>query len=235
MDQGLKILATICARGGSKGLPGKNIRDIDGIPLIAYTIQQALEAFGHVIVSTDSREIASISERYGASVPFLRPANLATDQSTKFPVIRHALFEYEKLTGNNYDIVVDLDPTSPLRTIKDIDNCVKLLIEKEASNVITAMKSRRSPYFNLIERYEDGKIDLSKPISSPITHRQGSPECYDMNASIYVWERDSILNTDTVFLDRTELYIMPEERSIDIDSEIDFRFVEYLIKSNNEK
>ena len=233
MDKTLKIIAIICARGGSKGVPGKNIRPLLGKPLIAHTIAQALKIFEHVIVSTDSLEIATIAKEYGAEVPFLRPQKLATNESSKFPVIRHTLLEYEKISGKYFDIVVDLDPTSPLRSLDDIRNCINLLIDKHASNVITAMPARRSPYFNLIEKYEDGKIDLSKPLSSPITHRQNSPKCYDMNASIYVWTRESILNNNTVFLEKTELYVMPEERSIDIDSELDFQFVEFLFKNNN--
>ena len=182
------------------------------------------------MVSTDSEEIASIAKDYGAEVPFLRPKELADDTCPKWPAVRYTLFEYEKLSGEHYDVIVDLDPTSPLRNIDDIKNSIDLLIEKKASNVITAMPSRRSPYFNLIEEYPDGHIDLAKPPDAQITCRQDSPKCYDMNASIYVWKRDALLNNnDSVFLDRTSLYVMPEERSIDIDSELDFQFVEFLI------
>lgn len=230
MDHSLKLFATICARGGSKGVPGKNIRPLLGKPLIAHTIEQALtsELFEHVVVSTDSEEIAAIAKDYGAEIPFLRPKELADDTCPKWPAVRYTLLEYEKLSGDQYDIVVDLDPTSPLRNIEDIKGCISLLLERNASNVITAMPSRRSPYFNLIEEYPDGRIGLAKTTESPITCRQDSPKCYDMNASIYVWSRDAILNNDTVFLDQTALYVMPEERSIDIDCELDFQFVEFL-------
>lgn len=230
MDQSIKLLATICARAGSKGVPGKNIRTLLGKPLIAHTIGQAISSglFEYVVVSTDSKDIAVIARQYGAEVPFMRPKELATDTSSKWPAVRHALSECEKLYKSRFDIIVDLDPTSPLRTVQDIKNCIKLLVEKDAPNVITAMPARRSPYFNLIEVYPDGHVGLSKEPAQPITRRQDSPPCYDMNASIYIWKRDVLMENDSIFLERTALYVMPEERSIDIDHEIDFEFVEFI-------
>jgi len=230
MDRSIKILATICARAGSKGVPGKNIRPLLGKPLIAHTIEQAIssELFRHVVVSTDSEEIASIAEKFGAEVPFLRPKELADDHCAKWPAVRHALQECEKLYQCRFDIVVDLDPTSPLRTVLDIRKCVELLIKENASNVITAMAARRSPYFNLIEKFPDGHIDLSKKTNPPITCRQDSPRCYDMNASVYVWRRDVLVQNESIFLDGTVLYEMPMERSIDIDCDVDFQIVEFF-------
>ena len=230
MDQSIKLLATICARAGSKGVPGKNIRTLLGKPLIAHTIGQAISSglFEHVVVSTDSKDIAVIAKKYGAEVPFMRPKELATDTCSKWPAVRHALIECEKLYKSRFDIIVDLDPTSPLRTVQDIKNCFKLLVEKDAPNVITAMPARRSPYFNLIEVYPDGHVGLSKETAQPVTRRQDSPPCYDMNASIYIWKRDVLMENDSIFLKSTALYVMPEERSIDIDHEIDFEFVEFI-------
>lgn len=230
MDKPVKILATICARGASKGLPGKNIRPLLGKPLIAYTIEQALSSglFEHVVVSTDSNEIAVIAKQHGAEVPFLRPKELATDVSSKLPAIRHVLVESEKLFNKKFDVIVDLDATSPLRVIDDIKNCINLLFENDTPNVITAMLARRSPYFNLIEIDSNGHVNLSKKASKPITCRQNSPKCYDMNASIYVWKRDVLLENDSIFLENTALYVMPMERSIDIDYEVEFNFVEFL-------
>ena len=185
--------------------------------------------FEHVVVSSDSKDIQSIAVEYGADVFFTRPAELASDNAAKIPVIRHAFIESEKHYNENYDILVDLDATSPLRTVEDIKACIDLLIEKKAENVITAMPSRRSPYFNLIERNAGGRWDVSKKLAEPIVRRQDAPACYDMNASIYVWTRDSILKNNEVFNTTTELYVMPEDRSIDIDSELDFQFVEFLL------
>jgi len=158
-----KILCTICARGGSKGVKGKNFKLINGKPLIAYTIETALQSgvFDHIVVSSDSKDIQSIAIKYGAEVFFTRPAELASDNAAKIPVIRHAFIESEKYYNDEYDILVDLDATSPLRTIDDIKACIDLLIEKKSENVITAMPSRRSPYFNLIERNAMGPVILS--------------------------------------------------------------------------
>lgn len=226
-----KILCTICARGGSKGVKGKNFKLINGKPLIAYTIETALQSglFEHVVVSSDSKDIQSIAVEYGADVFFTRPAELASDNAAKIPVIRHAFIESEKYYSEKYDILVDLDATSPLRTVEDIKACVDLSIEKKAENVITAMPSRRSPYFNLIERDTAGRWNVSKKLENAVVCRQDAPPCYDMNASIYVWTRDSILKNNEVFNTTTELYVMPEDRSIDIDSELDFQFVEFLL------
>ena len=234
MDKEVSILCTICARGGSQGLPGKNIRLINGKPLICYTIEMAktIERFNKIIVSTDSKEIADIALKAGAEVPFLRPNELASDTISKFPALRHALKTSESIYQTEFDYIVDLDPTSPLRSINDIENCVDLVLDSNISNVITAMDSRRSPYFNLIEKDLNGKVMISKTIDPPPTCRQDSPKCYDMNASIYAWKKEVLMENEIpIFLDSTELYLMPEERSIDIDSEIDAKFVEFLLKN----
>jgi len=146
--------------------------------------------------------------------------------------LRHALKESEEYFKKEYKYIVDLDPTSPLRCIDDINKCIDLVEKEEVSNVITATRSRKSPYFNVIERSSTGKIKLSKEISPQPTCRQDAPECFDMNASIYAWKKSSLLDHDVpIFLESTALYEMPEERSIDIDSELDFKFVEYLIRT----
>lgn len=226
-----RILCTICARGGSKGVANKNIKPLLGKPLIAYTIEQAQQTglFEHIIVSTDSDEIARTAQEYGAEVFFKRPAELSTDNAPKIPVIRHAFCESEKHFQKTFDALIDLDATSPLRNAADIQEAFNLFSSGHYDNLITAMPSRRSPYFNLIEQTADGKVTLSKPPTHTIVRRQDAPACYDMNASIYIWTRDALLTHDTVFLQNTGLYVMPEERSIDIDSELDFKFVEFLM------
>lgn len=232
MYRNKSILCTICARGGSKGVSGKNIKNINGKPLIAYTIEQAKKAelFSHIVISTDSDEIASISKQNGADVFFKRPEHLSNDSAAKLPVIIHALTESEKYYSENYDIIVDLDATSPLRNVSDIIKCVDIIIEKECPNVITGAPSRRSPYFNLIEKNSLGIWSPAKELANSITRRQDAPPCYDMNASIYVWSRSTLLEEKTIFLKNTQLFVMPEERSIDIDSPIDFKLVELLLK-----
>lgn len=229
----MKRLCTICARGGSKGVKGKNIRPLLGKPLIAYSIEQARAAgiFDLLAVSSDSDEILEVARTYGCDYLIKRPDELATDQAAKLPVIRHCVTEVERLAGRSFDTLVDLDATSPLRIPDDITNAVKLLEESGAGNVITAMPARRSPYFNLVELDACGVAHLSKPPQAAVVRRQDAPKCYDMNASVYVWRRPVLFGSETIFNSDTRLYVMPEERSIDIDSEIDFCFVEYLMIS----
>jgi CMP-N,N'-diacetyllegionaminic acid synthase len=227
-----KIICTICARKGSKGVKNKNIRDLLGKPLIAYSIEQAIATglFEHVVISTDSDEIAEISVKFGAEVFFRRPDDLAGDSAAKIPVIRHALLESEKHYNQTFDVLVDLDATSPLRSVEDIKNAFSQFIENDNDIMITAMPSRRSPYFNLVEMDNNGGVSLAKKLTSPVHRRQDAPKCFDMNASIYIWKREALLTRDSLFSDRTGLYVMPEERSVDIDSELDFEFVQLVMQ-----
>lgn len=227
----MKRLGTICARGGSKGVPGKNLRPLLGRPLIAYSIAQAQASglFDAIAVSSDSAAILETAERYGASILIERPASLATDNAAKLPVLRHCLEECERRLATTFDIHVDLDATSPLRLPSDIVDAVRLLEVTGCSNVITGAPARRSPYFNLVELDERGFVQLSKTPPGPVVRRQDAPPCFDMNASIYVWWRDRIFD-GKVFYEDTRLLVMPEERSIDIDSELDFAIVEMLIR-----
>ena len=228
------VLCTICARGGSKGVKNKNIKLINGKPLIAYTIEQAQKSklFEYIVISTDSDDIANIAKEYGAEVFFKRDAQMASDTAGKLDVIKDAFVRSEKYYNKKYDYLIDLDATAPLRETDDIINAFKQFIDNNNDNLITAMPSRRNPYFNLIEVDNTGQVSLSKKLDNTILRRQDAPKCYDMNASIYIWKRDSILLGNSIFLEKTGLYVMPEERSIDIDSELDYKFVEFLIKEN---
>jgi len=233
----LKVLCTICARGGSKGVKNKNIKILNGKPLIAYTIEQAKKSdlFEHIVISTDSDAIAAIAKEYGAEVFFKRSEEMASDTAGKLEVIRDAFIRSEEYYGERFDYLVDLDATAPLRSVDDITLSFEQFLKNNNDNLITAMPSRRSPYFNLIEVNNKGDVYLSKKLDDTIVRRQDAPKSYDMNASIYIWKRDVILNADTLFLERTGLYVMPEERSIDIDTELDYKFVEFLMKENDVK
>ncbi len=230
-----KILCTICARGGSKGVKNKNIKELNGKPLIAYTIEQAKasELFEHIVISTDDNKIARVSKEYGAEVFFKRDPKLASDTAGKLDVIKDAFSRSEKYYHQTFDYLVDLDATAPLRSVEDITKAFEHFIKNDNDNLITAMPSRRSPYFNLIEVDQDGKVYLSKTLEGGVVRRQDAPKSYDMNASIYIWKRDILLNSDTLFLENTGLYVMPEERSIDIDTELDYKFVEFLMKERD--
>ena len=220
-------IATICARSGSVGLPGKNIRALAGRPLIVHTIDQALAApsIGAVFVSTDSPEIADIARRAGARVPFLRPAHLATAEAPKIPVIEHLVVEVERL-GTRVETVVDLQPTSPLRQVADIEACIALL-DAETDVVITGYESHQNPYFNMVEHAPDGNVRLVKPPPGEIAGRQLAPKVFAMNGAVYVWHRRSLAKG--LWGGRAKLHVMPAERSVDIDTPLDFRLVELLM------
>ena len=230
-----KVLCTICARGGSKGVKDKNIKPINGKPLIVYTIEQAIKSqlFEHIVISTDSDDIANISKEYGAEVFFKRSAEMASDTAGKLDVIRDAFVRSEEYYTEKFDYLIDLDATAPMRVVEDIIDAFQQFLNDNNDNLITAMPSRRSPYFNLLEQDKNGKVYLSKTLDSSIVRRQDAPKSYDMNASIYIWKRDVILDEKSLFLEKTGLYVMPENRSIDIDTELDYKFVEFLMKENN--
>ncbi|MGE7999182.1 cytidylyltransferase domain-containing protein [Lysinibacillus sp. NPDC093190] len=226
-------ICTICARGGSKGVKNKNLRGLLGKPLIAHSILQAKKSnlFDVIAVSSDSDEILQVAKEFGVDYVVKRPDKLATDTAAKLPVIQHCVQQIEKLSNLKFDTITDIDATSPLRTIEDLQNAVSMLeLHDNATNLITAAPARRSPYFNLVEKGKDGYVGLSKPLENTVVRRQDAPKTYDMNASIYVWNRKSFFNAISVFTDNTILYVMPEGRSQDIDSELDFEIVELLAK-----
>jgi CMP-N-acetylneuraminic acid synthetase len=235
----MKKLCTICARGGSKGIKNKNILTICGKPLIAHSILQARKSnlFDYVVVSSDSPTIREIALEWGADYAIDRPSELASDTAAKLPAIQHAvLVAEEKLNQNTpFDIIVDLDSTSPLRLVSDIQNAM-IQFQKtiDAENLITAMAARRSPYFNMIELNKDGKVSLVKKMDPPPVRRQDAPACFDMNASIYMWKRSALFSNQGLFTDKTVLFVMPEERSIDIDSEFDLQIVKIIAETRQD-
>lgn len=228
----MRRICSICARGGSKGVLNKNIRIIMNKPLIAHTILQAKETdcFDAIVVSSDSQEILDISKQWGVDYTVQRPGNMASDHAAKFPVIQHCISTIEDSTSTKYETIVDLDATSPLRNIDDIKKSIAMLESNEKSfNLITGTPSRRSPYFNLVELNQNGFVERSKDLENPIYRRQDSPKCFDMNASIYIWKREAFFNNKSILTNNTSLFVMPEERSIDIDSELDFEIVKFLM------
>jgi len=229
------ILITICARGGSKGVKGKNIKSLAGKPLIYYTIKQALDwgRASHVIVTTDSKEIAEIALNCGAEVPFMRPKNLATDTSPTLPVLTHALSEAEKVYKEKFDAVIDLPVTAPVRSIKDLEKAYKLFKKKNPKNLVTVTPSHRNPYFNMLEVEKNGRVKYAK--AGNFTRRQDAPEVFDMNNSIYIY-RSEYLRDEKSKLDKisddTIAFIMDPITSIDIDTETDFRILESLVRNS---
>ncbi|MGP0630159.1 acylneuraminate cytidylyltransferase family protein [Nitrospina sp. 32_T5] len=228
----MTTIATICARGGSKGVPGKNIRPVLGRPLIEYTIEQAKACtlIDRVYVSTEDEEIAEVARRAGAEVPFLRPAELATDNAAKIPVIQHLVDGVSRM-GVDVRTIVDLDPTSPLREVADIEACIALL-DDETDVVITGYEAEKNPYFNMVEQQADGYYKLVKTPDGALATRQTAPKVFAMNASIYVWHRNTL--SKGLWEGRARLHAMPRERSIDIDAPIDLKLVELLMQEKRE-
>ncbi len=230
------ILATICCRGGSKGVPGKNIRLLKGKPLIAYTIGVAQQSslIDDLLISTDSQAIADEAKKYGAKVPFMRPDNLASDTASKWPVFIHAVEEYEKLTGKTVDYLVDLDVTVPLKTSADIDGAIQLALQHpETDVVITGYDPERNPYFNMMEVGEDGFAEIVKKGSRPIVRRQDAPVVYSLTPAAYVVKKSALYQFDHWSNAKCRIFPIPRQRAIDIDTEIDFKIVEYLMGSSN--
>ncbi len=228
----MRILITICARKGSKRVKNKNMRDLMGKPLIAYTIETAKKwgRADRIIVSTDSNEIAKISREYGAEVPFMRPNELASDTAPKLPVIQHAVKYLKDEENEEFDLVVDLDPTSPLRTVEDLENAYNIMTQKNSINLFSVCLARKNPYFNMVELDDKEYAHLSKKLENPVFRMQDTPKVYELNASIYIYWTKYLFDMESVINDGSIIYEMPDERSIDIDSEVDFKMVEFFIK-----
>lgn len=238
MYRNRRILSVICARGGSKGVPLKNLKPLLGKPLIAHTIEQVkkLDGIDRIIVSTDSPVLKKISLEYGAAVPFLRPKRLATDTTPTVPVLIHAVSQAEKLYDEVYDIIIYLDPTNPIRTPRDIQGALDLLIDHpETLSVLSVVESCKNPYFNMLEVNDRGYAFLSKKINKPIGRRQDAPCVYSMNASIYILRKGALVTKRTFFTHRTRLYHMSEDTSIDIDTSLGFELVTFLMQRRRKK
>lgn len=224
-----KFLAIIPARSGSKGLKDKNIKELNGKPMISYTIEAAKNSniFDDIIVSTDSQKYANISLEYGASVPFLRPEYLSTDIATTNDVIEYIIEELKK-NGKEYDYFMILQPTSPLRTLEDMLGAVKLLFEKDANSVVSVCEAEHSPlYMNTL----DESLSMSGFISKDTkTRRQELPKYYRLNGAIYISKVDFFLRYKDFYREKSFAYIMDKKRSIDIDDEYDFFIAESLMK-----
>lgn len=226
-----EIIGIIPARGGSKGVPRKNIKLLNGIPLILFTIKPALncKVITDVVVTTDDEEIRKIAQENGAKAPFLRPKELATDNALAVPTIKHALLEMEKIENKKYDYVVMLQPTAPLRTREDIENALKLLIEKGADGIISVVEVGNYHPMKMKKFEGERLIDYEKPpVENP--PRQILPKVYIVNGAIYATKRDVFVEKETFKGDYCLGYIMPPERSVNIDNEIDFKVAEYLLK-----
>ena len=231
----MKTLCVISARGGSRGLPGKNIRRLLDKPMIEWSIEQALATpeIDRVVVSTDSEAIATVAIAAGAEVPFVRPDYLSTSEAGKFDVFKHALLSCEEHYDEEYEFYLDLDCTSPLRDVDDISACIARFREVRkhgVDGVFTVCDARKNPYFNLLETDKSGALKICKNLPSTIVRRQDAPPVYEHVASIYVFSPEYIHSASYLLDGHTEGYDIGSEKSLDVDSDLDFLLVEYLMK-----
>ncbi len=228
------ILGVITARGGSKSLPGKNLRRLGGVPLIVHSIRAAREStlLSDCIVSTDDPEIADVARAHGAKVPFLRPAELAADELSPWPAVRHAVEQWERRANQPAHAAVLLQPTSPLRTGYDIDACIRRFLELNPDVCVTAVVSHDSPYFNMVELTAES-APFVRPCSSFMRdhfRRQEAPQVYALNGAVFVVRR-SVLTTleNHLRVERLAVLEMPRSRSIDVDSAEDLELAEWWL------
>lgn len=226
------VVAFIFARSGSKGLPGKNIRNLAGKPLIAYAIEAAIDSkfVERVIVSTDSEEIAQIARSHRAEVPFLRPIELAQDRSPEWLAWRHAIRHFGTSAGSQkLDIFLSVPTTSPLRAVSDLDGCIQTLLDDDVDLVFTVTPAARNPYYNMVELDPDGYAHLVIPRKQKIDDRQSAPAVFSMVTVAYAARPEFILQADTMFEGKLKTWLVPPERAVDIDTELDFEFAEFLL------
>ncbi|NPV00492.1 MAG: acylneuraminate cytidylyltransferase family protein [Brevinematales bacterium] len=225
-----RVIGIIPARGGSKGIPGKNIRPIAGKPLIVWSIESAKKSvyLDSVIVSTDNERIAAISEHAGAGVPFTRPDDLATDTARSVDVLLHAADWFAE-RGQRYDIIVCLQPTSPMRTAADIDNALRQMVESSARAIISVSEAEHLPQWSNTLPPDRCMKDFLPPEVINI-RRQNFPVYYRLNGAVNIAETEYLRRRESFIGDESYAYIMPRERSVDIDTEFDFKLAEYLLK-----
>lgn len=231
------ILGSICCRGGSKGVPNKNIRPLHGVPLIVHSIRAAQKSLllEDLVISTDSEKIASIATDSGARVPFMRPQELASDLANKWDVFRHVIKEYERLHKTRVSYLVDMDVTVPLKLADDIDGCIHRALENEDTDVvITGYEPERNPYFNMMEIGKDGWARIVKQTEDPIVRRQDAPLVYSLTPAAYVMKREAIFNYSHWSQAKCQIHPMPRNRAIDIDTEFDFELVDYVMEKQRE-
>jgi CMP-N-acetylneuraminic acid synthetase len=231
------LTAFIFARSGSKGLPGKNIKNFAGKPLIAWAIEQALgvSQIERVIVSTDDDSIADIAKSFGADVPFMRPAKLASDTAPEWQAWRHALAELKGLEGEWPDPFISIPATSPLRQSSDIQACLDLYNQGSVDVVVAVTEAHRNPWFNMVKKDDGGNISLVSSTNDLVSRRQDAPAVFDMTTFAYIARPEYVMSQMNIFAGKVRAIEVPRERSIDIDTAHDFEVAEYLMNRSLEK
>ena len=229
-DKSLKPICIIAARGGSKGVPNKNIRKLGNIPLIAHSIKTAIETnfFSSVIVSTENIKIAKIAKQYGADVPFLRPKKLATDNASMTDVLLHAIIKLHKL-NYKFDTIVNRDCTVPFIDKKDIQGAIRTYYSKSCNLVCGVYKQHHNPYFNMMEIKKGNYIDFSKKLQTQISGRQNAPIVYQLNG-LFVLNIENFLKTKKFYSTKTIPYVISPEHGFMIDTEFEFQIADMVAK-----
>ena len=227
MTEDKRVLGVILARGGSKGLPRKNVLDLAGKPLIAWTIEAGLAStyIDRLILSSDDEEIMRVAKAHGCDVPFQRPDNLAEDDTSSMDTLLHAL---RQVSG--YEYVVLLQPTSPLRTADDIDACIEKMHESGAPACVSVTKTDKPPQW-MYTLQDDDRLAPVLPEKEQVTRRQDATPTYVLNGSIYLADTNWLVEHKSFMHDETAAYVMPSDRSVDIDDEVDMRIAETILKN----
>lgn len=227
------IVGFIFARGGSKGVPRKNVRSLAGKPLLAYAIETGKQSryLNRIIVSTDDQEIASTAQQWGADVPFMRPDELAKDNAPEWLSWQHAIKETEEQTSQKIDLFVSMPPTSPLRYVEDIDRCIEALLQadNDVDVAIAVTPSSHSPYFNMVTLDDQNHASLAFASSQGVFRRQDAPAMYNITTAVYAARPNFVMNSKGLFDAKITTIVIPNERAIDIDTELDFQIAEYLM------
>ena len=230
----MNLLITICARGGSKGIPGKNVKSLNGIPLMGYSIKHAQafakETQADIALSTEDDAIVAVAAEYGLQTDYRRPKELATDSAGKLPVIRDVVMDSEK-NGKKYDLILDLDVTSPMRTLEDLREATEMLMKNvNALNIFSVNPARRHPSFNMVRLSADGFAELIDRPTKQIESRQEAPKVFDLNASFYFYKRAFFDRDPLTLIDHSLLFEM-QHPCFDLDEPVDFEFLEFLVKN----
>ena len=226
------VLGAIFARGGSKGVPCKNLRMLAGKPLIAHSIETVLacDLIDRLIVSTDDLEIANVARQYGAEVPFMRPAELATDDAPEWLAWQHALRAIDGADGAQpMDVFVCVPTTSPLRSVLDVTQCIQTLLDGDSDLVLTVRPAERNPYFNMVVLDQQGYAHLVIPPNQTVHQRQGAPTVFDITTVAYAARPQFVLNAKGMFDGKVRTLLVPPERALDIDTELDLKVAEALL------
>ena len=228
------VLAITLARGGSKAVPNKNIKNILGKPLIAYTIREVLKSkyIDDYIVSTDSKKIASVAQKFGAKVPFLRPKNISKDNSAPQDALLHALNKYESMTNRKFDYIIEVMCTNPLKNFKDIDTCIEKIYKTKSDTVISVQRLYDHHPIRIKKIKNDRIFNFVLPENERTRRQDLKPYAYIRNGSIYAISRDTLKKYKSKIGKISRPYIMPDERSINIDEKTDFLIAEHMLKIN---